>query len=246
MALCQYAQSMEKESRAQTTRDSDKYIVRMPNGMRDRIAANAKKNNRTMNAEVVSRLEDSYEVTDQLALMAATHAYDQSVNTSLMREKADLQAQLAKKDAEIEILKQRLFLGTMDVPESNSELVELKHAFEAQRTERELLVETGRHLQKIISSQEVNLMVLSTYLVDVINSLPQKLRNEDRIKAAAQFVLGLGDGEKLPAQQGMLHLDNPLTAESVKAVVRGKTVDTGIVARSKRVPEQKSPKPSAK
>lgn len=175
--------------------------------------------------------------------MAATHAYDQSVNTSLMREKADLQAQLAAKDAEIEILKQRLFLGTMDVPESNAELVELKHAFEAQRTERELLRETGRHLQKIISSQEVNLMVLSTYLVDVINSLPQKLRNEDRIKAAAQFVLGLGEGEKLPAQQGMLQLDTPRTLETVKAVVRGKTVDTGVVAQRKPVPEKKVSKP---
>ncbi len=87
--------------------------------MRDRIAAAAKINSRTMNAEIVARLQSSFEASDEMVLLKATHAYDQSLNTSLMREKADLQAQLAKKEAEIQILKQRLFLGTMDVPDTS-------------------------------------------------------------------------------------------------------------------------------
>lgn len=37
----------------------DKYIVRFPEGMRDRIAEAAKSNNRSMNAEIVARLERS-------------------------------------------------------------------------------------------------------------------------------------------------------------------------------------------
>lgn len=37
----------------------DKYIVRFPAGMRARIAEAAKSNNRSMNAEIVARLEES-------------------------------------------------------------------------------------------------------------------------------------------------------------------------------------------
>ncbi|WP_267355609.1 MULTISPECIES: Arc family DNA-binding protein [unclassified Methylobacterium] len=42
-----------------TGRDSDKFMLRLPNGMRDRIADAARANNRSMNAEIVSRLEAS-------------------------------------------------------------------------------------------------------------------------------------------------------------------------------------------
>jgi hypothetical protein len=41
----------------------DKYVLRMPDGMRDRIKAAAEKNNRSMNAEIIARLEAS-EQTD--------------------------------------------------------------------------------------------------------------------------------------------------------------------------------------
>ena len=43
-----------------TGRSSDKFMLRFPDGMRDRIAEAAKANNRSMNAEIVSRLEDSF------------------------------------------------------------------------------------------------------------------------------------------------------------------------------------------
>lgn len=36
---------------------ADKYVVRFPDGMRDRIAEVARANNRSMNAEIISRLE---------------------------------------------------------------------------------------------------------------------------------------------------------------------------------------------
>lgn len=42
-----------------TNRDSDKFIIRLPDGMRDRIKAAAEANNRSMNAEIVARLERS-------------------------------------------------------------------------------------------------------------------------------------------------------------------------------------------
>lgn len=42
-----------------TAQVADKYIVRFPDGMRDRIAEAAKANNRSMNAEIVARLEQT-------------------------------------------------------------------------------------------------------------------------------------------------------------------------------------------
>lgn len=42
-----------------TGRDSDKFMLRLPDGMRDRLKEEAKSNNRTLNAEIVKRLEES-------------------------------------------------------------------------------------------------------------------------------------------------------------------------------------------
>lgn len=42
-----------------TGRESDKFMLRLPDGMRDQLKREAEKNNRTMNAEVVARLETS-------------------------------------------------------------------------------------------------------------------------------------------------------------------------------------------
>ncbi|RBO89670.1 Arc family DNA-binding protein [Pseudochrobactrum asaccharolyticum] len=42
------------------SRSLDKVIVRLPDGMRDRIREAAENNNRSMNAEIVSRLEASF------------------------------------------------------------------------------------------------------------------------------------------------------------------------------------------
>ena len=55
--------SMEKPRRAKTTNDSDKFIVRLPDGTRQRIAQLAMQNNRTMNAEIVMRLLHSLDAS---------------------------------------------------------------------------------------------------------------------------------------------------------------------------------------
>lgn len=38
----------------------DQFVIRLPDGMRDRIKAAAEANNRSMNAEIVATLEDAY------------------------------------------------------------------------------------------------------------------------------------------------------------------------------------------
>lgn len=50
----------------------DRFIVRLPDGMRDKIAELAKQNSRSMNAEIVARLERSlYPASDEESAMAA-------------------------------------------------------------------------------------------------------------------------------------------------------------------------------
>lgn len=45
------------------SQSQDKFIVRLPDGMRDRIKVAAEKNNRSMNAEIVATLEEAYPVS---------------------------------------------------------------------------------------------------------------------------------------------------------------------------------------
>lgn len=42
-----------------TGRDSDKFMLRLPDGMRNRLKSEAAENNRSLNAEIVARLERS-------------------------------------------------------------------------------------------------------------------------------------------------------------------------------------------
>lgn len=57
-----YCAAMAKEPYPSET--ADRYIVRFPDGMRDRIREEAEKNNRSMNAEIIARLEASLSSRD--------------------------------------------------------------------------------------------------------------------------------------------------------------------------------------
>lgn len=50
---------MENTKLARSPQPSDKFILRMPDGMRGQIANIAKANNRSMNAEIIARLQGS-------------------------------------------------------------------------------------------------------------------------------------------------------------------------------------------
>ena len=53
------------------SRQLDKFILRLPEGMRDVFAASAKANNRTMNAEIVMRLQNSLNSKHSVAGMSS-------------------------------------------------------------------------------------------------------------------------------------------------------------------------------
>ena len=57
------------------SRLAEKIVVRLPDGMRDRLAAAAKVNGRSANAEVVARLERSFhEMPSSIEELRAHHA----------------------------------------------------------------------------------------------------------------------------------------------------------------------------
>lgn len=47
----------------------DQYMLRFPKGMRDRLKAEAEKNKRSLNSEIIARLDDSL-LTEQLTTVA--------------------------------------------------------------------------------------------------------------------------------------------------------------------------------
>lgn len=49
------------------SRTADKFVLRMPNGMRSRIETLAVENHRSMNGEMINRLERSFISTDLVA-----------------------------------------------------------------------------------------------------------------------------------------------------------------------------------
>lgn len=69
---------------AKAGRHDDQYMVRFPAGLRDRIKEAADANGRSMNSEIVARLEDSF-VTDRLALVADESAIKPPTAKELQR-----------------------------------------------------------------------------------------------------------------------------------------------------------------
>lgn len=47
---------------ATNSRTADKFVVRLPDGMREQVAEVARKNHRSMNSEIIDRLEQSLNV----------------------------------------------------------------------------------------------------------------------------------------------------------------------------------------
>lgn len=55
-----------------TSRQSDKFMVRLPDGMRERLAAAARANRRSMNAELIVHLETALAASNAQPAKPAT------------------------------------------------------------------------------------------------------------------------------------------------------------------------------
>jgi len=93
MARCHHTKGIAMT--VPTNRESEKYMLRLPAGMRDRINAAATRNMRSMNAEIVAVLEEKFPVptiSQYLAEKLGTDRILELINT----EKADLPAAILK------------------------------------------------------------------------------------------------------------------------------------------------------
>lgn len=61
------------------SRTAEQFVVRLPDGMRDRIAEEAKKNNRSMNAEIVARLQDSFDSARRPIISINADSYEEAI-----------------------------------------------------------------------------------------------------------------------------------------------------------------------
>lgn len=74
---------------AKAGRHDDQYMVRFPEGMRDRIKAAAETNGRSMNSEIIARLEDSF--VERFRLEAGIGAVSDLMAAVLARVAIDMQ-----------------------------------------------------------------------------------------------------------------------------------------------------------
>ncbi|MBA6418948.1 Arc family DNA-binding protein [Pseudomonas neustonica] len=72
---------MKTATQNYTSRTADKFVVRLPEGMRDRIADVAKQHHRSMNSEIIARLEHS--LLDLPILPEQTQPSRQALNEQL-------------------------------------------------------------------------------------------------------------------------------------------------------------------
>lgn len=91
------------------SQSQDKFIVRFPDGMRDRIKHAAQKNGRSMNAEIVNRLERSFGELEVHHIRSISHGGDGIENLALVTSQEhrllhlieDLERQIEALKAEI-------------------------------------------------------------------------------------------------------------------------------------------------
>ncbi|MGV1768804.1 Arc family DNA-binding protein [Agrobacterium vitis] len=71
-----------------TPQDQDKYVLRFPDGMRDRLKEHAALNNRSLNAEIIHRLEVSLQGDPDLDSLR--HSLSRPEVTDLLKSQNEL------------------------------------------------------------------------------------------------------------------------------------------------------------
>lgn len=130
---------MDKKPQDTESRHADKYVLRFPVGMRDRIAEVAKADGRSMNAEIVNRLVESFEERKW------------PLTPGLM-EKAEEAAAKNRRSVDVELLNRFL-----DSFAEKPEVDRLRGLLEAERKEN---VKLRLEIEEITASETLNHDVL--------------------------------------------------------------------------------------
>ncbi|WP_237860656.1 Arc family DNA-binding protein [Pseudomonas sp. PGPR81] len=70
---------------ATNSRTADKFVVRLPDGMRERVAQVARDNHRSMNSEIIERLEQSLLNDQRIGAQAQSGSADDNLKSELAR-----------------------------------------------------------------------------------------------------------------------------------------------------------------
>ncbi|WP_442580749.1 Arc family DNA-binding protein [Mesorhizobium sp. ASY16-5R] len=144
------------------SRSLDKVIVRLPDGMRDSLKAEAEANNRSMNAEIVARLENF----PQIESLRKTLGGFMRDNAQLRDEKEQLEWKLDK----LEEVQKRFFdedgsqKPVLTVPQPLLDRIRL----EAEQNHRTLDAEALAALEFAFPPKSIDVNVLSAFLGSLV------------------------------------------------------------------------------
>lgn len=134
----------------------DQFVVRFPDGMRDRIKAAAEENGRSMNAEIVERIEESFDFPQKEYRYRVEIAELSQASDSLAAEVSELTDEISRyQQREIENVAEirRLNIAHLEfdkvVTERRSELTALKEELSEARRVLSNYDDHSRHLQAI-------------------------------------------------------------------------------------------------
>lgn len=81
-------------------KDQDKFVLRLPDGMRDRLKASAEANKRSMNAEIIDRLELTFDLASEVMSDPAQILMDQLKKSDEKQEAARREYEAARREYE--------------------------------------------------------------------------------------------------------------------------------------------------
>jgi chromosome segregation ATPase len=147
--------------------DQDKYVLRLPDGMRERIRLAADENNRSMNAEIVDRLEESFDWIRKKALHSAEINDLNNEKERLYQELDDYKDKAAIHEqarieslAEIKSLRLKLREVDEDAARRQAEIANLRQELGEVHQILRNYVAHSEHLRKL----EEHVRVLSAHL----------------------------------------------------------------------------------
>lgn len=148
---------MSKKPAQEPVQPQDKYVLRMPDGMRDRIKLAADQNGRSMNAEIIASIESSGEVD---RLRAELLAKDAEIKTLSLRRQAAFDELMLRMDLDVgatsDLMKLREALNNraalMEISESAT-----KALFSAQETFSNLAALIARYVKSDVKIDPTDL-----------------------------------------------------------------------------------------
>jgi chromosome segregation ATPase len=161
----------------------DQFMTRLPEGMRDQIAAAAEQNGRSMNAEIVSRLDQSFRFGDGLDRLIAGHE-------ELAKDHFELNRQYSALERENEKLKMEIAATTAALAEQKTISASLQRLLSENFEESKKLSERDAETMDAIESRFNNLKEQADYLESLRAELLQLSRERDAIRTEAEVLVG--------------------------------------------------------